>query len=170
MANILIKQGLEIAVPDFVITTDEARKVDLTDIIQTGTTSSQAISAGTYFYLNNVLVRAKVAIANGATFTLNTNYEVVTAGALNELKNAMPIFLTFPKTDVAITIATGAVYRSAPIECDTGIDLTNKKIIVGADGGAWNFLNSVSGTKFTVTLMRSSSATIDSNITVCISN
>lgn len=85
MANILIKQGLEIAVPDFVITTDEARKVDLTNIIQTGTTSSQAISAGKYFYLNNALVRAKVDIANGATFTLNTNYEVVTAGALNEL-------------------------------------------------------------------------------------
>lgn len=89
MANILIKQGLEIAVPDFVITTDEARKVDLTSIIQTGTTSSQAISAGTYFYLNNTLVRAKADIANGATFTLNTNYEVVTAGALNELKNAI---------------------------------------------------------------------------------
>ena len=87
MANILIKQGLEIAVPDFVITTDEARKVDLTSIIQTGTTSSQAISAGTYFYLNGTLVRAKVDIANGATFTLNTNYEVVTAGALNELND-----------------------------------------------------------------------------------
>lgn len=87
MANILIKQGLEIAVPDFVITTDEARKIDLTSIIQTGTTASQAISAGTYFYLNDVLVRAKVDIANGATFTLNTNYEVVTAGALNELND-----------------------------------------------------------------------------------
>lgn len=86
MANILIKQGLEIAVPDFVITTDEARKVDLTSIIQTGTTASQAIMASTYFYLNDTLVRAKVDIANGATFTLNTNYEVVTAGALNELR------------------------------------------------------------------------------------
>ena len=86
------------------------------------------------------------------------------------VEETMPIFLTFPKTDVAITVATGAVYRSAPIECDTGISLTNKKLIVGADGAAWIFLNSVSGTKFTVTLMRSSSATIDSTITVCISD
>ena len=98
MANILIKQGLEIAVPDFVITTDEARKVDLTSIIQTGTTSTQAISAGTYFYLNSTLVRAKVDIANGATFTLNTNYEVVTAGALNELNDSAVKSETFTGT------------------------------------------------------------------------
>lgn len=61
-----------------------ANKSDLTSISESGTTASQAISAGTYFYLNGTLVRAKTAIASGATFTLNTNYEVVTAGALNE--------------------------------------------------------------------------------------
>ena len=83
MANILIKQGREIAGSSLVTPSTKADKTDLTDIIQTGTTSSQAISAGTYFYLNDVLVKAKVDIASGATFTLNTNYEVVTAGALN---------------------------------------------------------------------------------------
>ena len=60
-----------------------ASKSDLTNVFESGTTASQAISAGTYFYLNGTLVRAKTAIASGATFTENTNYEVVTAGALN---------------------------------------------------------------------------------------
>ena len=59
-----------------------ANKSDLTSISESGTTASQAISAGTVFYLNGTLVRAKTAIASGATFTENTNYEVVN-GALN---------------------------------------------------------------------------------------
>ena len=63
-----------------------ANKSDLTDIFESGTTASQAISAGTYFYLNGTLVRAKTAIASGATFTENTNYEVASDGALNEIK------------------------------------------------------------------------------------
>jgi hypothetical protein len=66
---------------------DKSNKSDLTSIFQTGTTASQTIGNGTYFYLDNVLVRAKADIANGGTFTVNTNYEVVTAGALNELFN-----------------------------------------------------------------------------------
>lgn len=63
------------------------RKADLTNLDLTGTTNTtgSTISSGTYFYLNGVLVRAKTAIASGATFTLNTNYEVVTAGGLNEV-------------------------------------------------------------------------------------
>lgn len=85
MANILIKQGREIAGSNLVTPSTKADKTDLSSIIQTGTTSSQVISAGKYFYLNDVLVKAKVDIASGATFTLNTNYEVVTAGALNEM-------------------------------------------------------------------------------------
>ena len=63
-----------------------ASKSDLTNIFQTGTTATQAIIAGTYFYLNGTLVRAKTAIASGATFTLNTNYELVTVGGLNAVK------------------------------------------------------------------------------------
>ena len=62
---------------------------DLASISQNGTTASQAIAADTYFYLNDSLVRSKIAIASGDTFTLNTNYEVVTAGALNELVTKM---------------------------------------------------------------------------------
>ena len=64
---------------------NKANKTDLTNISQSGATATQDISSGTYFYLNGTLVRAKTGIASGASFTLNTNYEVVTAGGLNEL-------------------------------------------------------------------------------------
>ena len=64
----------------------KADKTDLASIQITGSTNDtgSTITSGTYFYLNGTLVRAKTDIANGATLTLNTNYEVVTAGALND--------------------------------------------------------------------------------------
>lgn len=64
---------------------------DLTDIIATGPTNAtgNTITSGLYFYLDGVLCKAKSDIANGATFTLNTNYEVVTAGGLNSLNSAL---------------------------------------------------------------------------------
>lgn len=66
----------------------KADKTDLASIQITGSTNNTGatITSGTYFYLNDTLVRAKTAIANGATLTLNTNYEVVTAGVLNDFK------------------------------------------------------------------------------------
>lgn len=87
--DFLVKQGRVMGGVRLVTDADVAHQTDLTNIRQTGTTASQAISAGTYFYLNDILVRAKVDIADGATFTLNTNYEVVTAGGLNELNDAI---------------------------------------------------------------------------------
>lgn len=68
-----------------------AMQGDLTSIKATGTTNATGatISKGTYFYLNGTLCQAKVDIASGATFTLNTNYEVVTAGGLNSLNSAI---------------------------------------------------------------------------------
>lgn len=62
---------------------------DITSINQTGTTATQAISSGTYFYLNGTLVRAKTDIASGATFTLNTNYEIPANGGLNQTTNTI---------------------------------------------------------------------------------
>lgn len=62
-----------------------AKSADLTSIFESGTTASQAISERAYFYLNGTLVKAKTAIANGATFTENTNYKVVN-GVLNEVE------------------------------------------------------------------------------------
>ena len=73
---------------------NKTEKADLTSIFQTGSTATQAITNGTYFYLNGTLVKAKTDIANGATFTLNTNYEDVTAGALNDLLKTEVITLT----------------------------------------------------------------------------
>lgn len=78
----LVSEEVESAIKE--VNGKSAKSADLTSISESGTTASQAISAGTYFYLDGTLVRAKTAIASGATFTLNTNYEVVTAGALND--------------------------------------------------------------------------------------
>ena len=77
----------------------KADKTDLASIQITGSTNDtgSTITNGTYFYLNDTLVRAKTDIANGATFTENTNYRVVTAGALNATCNlGGTVSLTFP--------------------------------------------------------------------------
>lgn len=73
------------------LTADKANKSDLASISITGTTNNtgSTIASGTYFYLNDVLVKAKVDIASGATFTKNTNYEEVTAGSLNDMNSKM---------------------------------------------------------------------------------
>ena len=55
--------------------------------IETGTTASRAYAVGRYFILNDQFCKAKTAIAPGATFTLNTNYEVTTVA--NELYTAL---------------------------------------------------------------------------------
>lgn len=68
--------------------TSKADKTDLSSIQATGSTNATgaAISAGTYFYLNGVLVQAiGSGIASGAAFTLNTNYKTVPGGGLNNL-------------------------------------------------------------------------------------
>ena len=46
--------------------------------IEDGTTASQAYSAGKFFYHDGNFCKAKTSIASGATFTLNTNYEITT--------------------------------------------------------------------------------------------
>ena len=123
MADFLVKQGHEIAGSNLVTPSSKADKTDLSSIIQTGTTSSQAISAGTYFYLNDVLVKAKVDIANGATFTLNTNYEVVTAGALNELVDAINgVIKVKVKSNITAQVATANSYVS--VNYDLPTDMT----------------------------------------------
>lgn len=73
------------------LTATTAKKSDLTDISITGSTNNtgDTITSGTFFYLNGDLVKAKTSIANGATLTLNTNYEIPTAGALNALNSAL---------------------------------------------------------------------------------
>lgn len=49
--------------------------------IDNGTTATRAYSTGQYFLHNDQFCKAKTNIASGATFTLNTNYEVTTVAA-----------------------------------------------------------------------------------------
>ena len=64
------------------LTNDKAERADLATLNLTGSTNStgSTINAGTYFYLNGSYCKAKTNIANGATFTLNANFEVVSVG------------------------------------------------------------------------------------------
>lgn len=48
---------------------------------ENGATASQPYAKGKYFYHNGQFCKAKTAIFSGATFTLNTNYEVTTIAA-----------------------------------------------------------------------------------------
>ena len=71
-------------------------KTDLTDVFVTGTKNNtgSTISKGTYFYVNNQLALCKLAISANADLTLNTNYELVTAGALNTNQDAATLTVT----------------------------------------------------------------------------
>ena len=71
----------------------KADKTDLTSISQTGSTATQTIPSGTYFYLNGSLVRAKTNIASGATFVSGTNYESGD-NALNATSNGGSVSVT----------------------------------------------------------------------------
>jgi hypothetical protein len=97
---------------------NKALKSDLAAISITGTTNNtgSTISAGTFFYLNGTLVRAKQDIQNNATFT-TTNKETVTAGGLNKLnddvKKSVPEYWSLftdastSNTTKQISVATG---------------------------------------------------------------
>ena len=64
------------------LTNDKAERADLATLNLTGSTNStgSTINAGTFFYLNGSYCKATMNISNGATFTLNTNYEEVSLG------------------------------------------------------------------------------------------
>lgn len=74
--------------------TDTFGNINLTGTNNTDST----ITAGTFFYNNGSLVRAKLDIQNGSAITIGTNAKTVTAGGLNELMN------TSWETDAAINI------------------------------------------------------------------
>ena len=63
--------------------TDTFGNINLTGTNNTGST----ITAGTFFYNNGTLVRAKTNILNGSAITIGTNTETVTAGGLNALNS-----------------------------------------------------------------------------------
>lgn len=88
---------------------NKAAKNDLTNISITGSTNNtgSTIKEGTYFYKDDALVKAKVDIANGATLTVNTNYEAVTAGGLNALALATQSITPLS----GVTLNDGGVYK-----------------------------------------------------------
>lgn len=98
-----------------------ANKADLASInITSGTTNNTGakINSGTYFYYNGTFVRAKTDIANGATLTLNTNYEVVPVGtALATLKSSLAT-----KADKITN--SGILSKSVTIAPDAALGIT----------------------------------------------
>ena len=110
----------------------------LASISATGSTNTtgSTITAGTYFYLDGVLVRALADIASGATFTQNTNYEVVTAGALNKPKMILlgsitgSETITIPSTINRVTIDIFVFHPSYPTYADNlaSLHITKEEI------------------------------------------
>jgi len=112
-------------------------KTDLTDIFVTGTKNNTGvtISAGTYFYVNGQLALCKQAISANADLTFNTNYELVTAGALNKLMSNVNTSLASKIESVyshhnwtnshAFSVSKPATYL---LFTDTGADMASLKI------------------------------------------
>ena len=73
---------------------NKANKSDLTSNMQTISGGASAnIPSGSYFYLDGVLYKAKVAILSGQGFT-NQNCEEVTDGGLNDLRVNVSVSVT----------------------------------------------------------------------------
>lgn len=144
---------------------------DLTSIKAVGSTNAtgSTITKGTYFYLNGKLCLAKSDIANGATFTLNTNYEVVTAGGLNSLNSAITNFTkngldnyvdlinytpsspyVFPDDGYLVIEATNVGYLQAKVRGSNSMQMDFD--IVGVSNSIWstNTLQVRKGMKFEV--------------------
>ena len=115
----------------------KADKNDLATIHQTSPTCTETngIAAGVFFYLDNELVVAKTAIANGATFTNGTNYESPTAGGLNALKSASP-FVNYSAGTIAYVGPTASPSYTATVDCFVYIYVNAKKenVELGVDG------------------------------------
>ena len=99
------------------LTADKAERSDLATLNLTGSTNTtgSTINEGVYFYLNGSYCKALTNIANGATFTLNTNFEVVSVGgeisSINDnLSNYCPFTngILAPSSSTSITVPDGA--------------------------------------------------------------
>ena len=64
--------------------TSKANETELA-YVENGSTASRAYIVGEYFCRNGQTCRAKTAIAQGATLTLDTNYEVPAGGGFNSI-------------------------------------------------------------------------------------
>ena len=99
------------------LTADKAERADLATLNLTGSTNStgSTINAGVYFYLNGSYCKAKTSIANGATFTLNTNFEVVSVGGELNAINTILTAVDIPVSDDSLTAGSSVVIGLAGI-------------------------------------------------------
>lgn len=124
---------LEDAVAD--LETDMASKAEKTTIgtVESGTTASQAYAVGEHFIRNDKFCTAIVAIASGATLTLNTNYvEGTIAEALNGLSGGLSIktyTVTVAPSDYNGMSTSSYQFAEKNIEV---ADMTNRKVIITA--------------------------------------
>lgn len=72
--------------------------------VESGTTASRAYAEGEYFCRDGQTCRAKTAIAQGATLTLDTNYEVPAGGGLNSIVKRNTSALTGTATGTATNV------------------------------------------------------------------
>ena len=119
-----------------------ANKTDLARInITSGTTNDtgSTITNGTYFYYNGTFVRAKADIANGATLTLNTNYEVVPIGdELTSLKSSLTdeLQLSNQATGAGFQVTADGDFFAIRIYKSSGRNLTKDLVML-----EWNKTN-----------------------------
>lgn len=97
--------------------------------------SGSTISKGTFFYQKGRLVRALANIAANATLTEGTNYEVVTAGGLNALNDALKDVTDSKNlgTSVDLTSYTASNQYTAPhdgyVKCEAAYVVSNTAIL-----------------------------------------
>lgn len=94
-------------------------KTNLSSIEISGNTNNtgSAISEGTYFYKDGLLVKALASIANNASLTLNNNYKNVTEGALNELNRLSRRYgVTVYNYEIGLALADGISNTNAYLQ------------------------------------------------------
>ncbi len=101
---------------------DNAKRVDLTSIIATGSTNTTGaqIPNGAFFYLNGVFCRAIADIAANATFTKNTNYVETTVGNVLAYKTAEVTLTTSAAGETAISNFTADTCIPIALKVENG--------------------------------------------------
>lgn len=106
----------------------QARDIAGIHVYSNTNTTGATITAGTYFYLYDNLVRAKENIGTDAPFTSGTNYEAVTAGGLNSLNNTIAKLRSTQPSDYLPTTTFEVTQSENYQSVTTAIFLENQEI------------------------------------------
>ena len=85
--------------------------------VESGTTASRAYAAGAHFIKNGSFCTAKTAIAQGETFTLNTNY---TVGMISSKMQSLESYKIVDLTNSGISLPSGISFYGANLYVKTG--------------------------------------------------